>query len=80
MEMVYFLTTFKHISEGWVYKVENKFTTLDAALKSFYAVLGNNVDAQVVDSYAALLTDSMGNTVKVESWMKPTPAPEPNED
>ena len=58
MEMVYFLTTFKHISEGWVYKVENKFTTLDAAL----------------------LTDSMGNTVKVESWMKPAPAPEPNED
>ena len=76
MEMVYFLTTFKHIEEGWVYRVENKFSSLDAALKSFYAVLGNNVDTQGVDSYAALLTDSLGNTVKVESWIKPTVVPE----
>lgn len=75
MEMVYFLTTFKHIEEGWVYRVENKFSSLDAALKSFYAVLGNNVDTQGVDSYAALLTDSLGNTVKVESWIKPEPVP-----
>ena len=80
MEMVYFLTTFKHISEGWVYRVENKFTTLDAALKSFYAVLGNNVDAQGVDSFAALLTDSLGTPVKVESWIKPAPVPESNEE
>lgn len=76
MEMVYFLTTFKHITDGWVYKVENKYASLDAALKSFYAVLGNNVDAEGVDSYAALLTDSLGNVVKVESWIKPEPEPE----
>ena len=76
MEMVYFLTDFKHITEGWVYRVENKFTDLDSALRSFYAVLGNNVAAEGVDSYAAMLTDSLGNIVKVESWVKPTPEPE----
>lgn len=68
--MIYFITTFKHITEGWVYKVENKYTDLDAALRSFYALCGNNVDGEDVDTYTCILEDAMGNQIQKVAWVK----------
>ena len=74
--MIYFVTTFKHITTGWVYKVENKYTDIDSALKSFYALCGNNVDAEGVDSYTCILEDAMGNQVEKVAWVKQELSPE----
>ena len=74
---VYFVSWYLHNkdNDGWAYKIENKYTTLDAAKKQYHSQLSNYIDSEVYDSVAVLLTDSMGNKIMGETWY-PTDTPE----
>ena len=76
--MIYFVTTFKHTSEGWAYKVENRYSDIDTATKAFYSLCGNNINADGVDNYTCILEDSLGNQIEKKAWVKEQP--EPNEE
>lgn len=77
---MYFVSWYLHNKEndGWAYKVENKYATIDAAKKAYYGLLANYVGSSVYDSVAVMLTDSLGNRVMSEFWL--APQPEPNEE
>ena len=77
--MIYFVSWYLHNkdNDGWAYKVENKYTTFDAAKKAYHTLLGNYVGSSVYDSVAVILTDSHGNRIMSEFWE--APQPEPNE-
>lgn len=79
MEM-YFLTWFLHNknNNGWAYKVENKYTTLDAAVKAFHKFLSDHINDGTYDLATAVVTDGFGNVYKSEYWQAEA-APEPNE-
>lgn len=84
MDTVYFVSYYVHNkdNDGWAYKVDNKYTTLDAAKKQYHTNLSSFIDSPVYDNVAVLLTDSYGNTLMHEWWsnyVAPEP-PEPNED
>ena len=72
--IMYFVSDFLHFKEndGWVYKCENRFSSLSAAEKSFHKLIGNNVDDGIHDVVTVLLTDSLGNTISSYSWIEPT--------
>lgn len=78
--MVYFVTWFVHngTNDGWAYKVENKYTSFDAALKEFYSQLDSKIDGPTYDNVSVMITDAFGNLVKQENWIR-TETPEPNE-
>lgn len=80
MKEMYFVSWFLHNAknDGWAYKVENKYQTIDAAKKAFHTLLGNYVGSDTYDSVAVILTDSLGNTIQSEFWL--APEPEPNEE
>ena len=74
--MVYFVTWFCHngTNDGWAYKVENKYTTYDAALKEFYSQMDSKIDGPTYDIVTVMITDSMGNINRSETWVKSSPA------
>lgn len=74
--MVYFVTWFVHngTNDGWAYKVENKYTTYDAALKEFYSQMDSKIDGPTYDIVTVMITDSMGNINRSETWVKSSPA------
>lgn len=73
--MVYFVTWFVHngTNDGWAYKVENKYTTYDAALKEFYSQMDSKIDGPTYDIVTVMITDSMGNINRSETWVKSSP-------
>ena len=75
--MVYFVTWFCHngTNDGWAYKVENKYTTYDAALKQFYSQLDSKIDGPTYDIVTVMITDSLGNINKSETWVRQSPEP-----
>ena len=77
---MYFVSWYLHNkdNDGWAYKVENKYASLDAAKKAYHTLLGNYVGSSVYDSVAVMLTDALGNRIQSEFWM--APQPEPNEE
>jgi hypothetical protein len=74
---VYFVNWYLHNKEndGWAYKVEGKYTTLDQAKKVYHTQLSNYIDSVTYDQVAVTLTNSYGGTEMVESWTAPE---EPN--
>lgn len=78
--MVYFVTWFVHngTNDGWAYKVENKYNTYDDALKEFFGQLNSKIDGPTYDIVSVMITDSLGNVNKSETWIKPT-SPETTE-
>lgn len=80
MKEMYFVSWYLHNKEndGWAYKVENKYATIDAAKKAYHTLLGNYVGSATYDQVAVILTDSLGNTIQSECWI--APKPEPNEE
>lgn len=78
---VYFVNWYLHNkdNDGWAYKVEGKYTTLDAAKKVYHTQLSTYIDSAVYDQVAVTLTNSYGGTEMVESWSAPE-EPEPNEE
>lgn len=85
METMYFVSWYLHnkVNDGWAYKVENKYTTLDAAKKVYHQQLSNYIDSDVYDSVAVMLTNSYGGVDASEFWTNyvapEPPEPEPNE-
>ena len=77
---MYFVSWYLHNKEndGWAYKIEGKYASLDSAKKAYYGVLANYVGSTVYDSVAVMLTDSFGNRVMSDFWL--APVPEPNEE
>jgi hypothetical protein len=75
VSVVYFVTWFLHNKDngGWAYKVENKYTTKDAAEKAFHTLLGNDLGGNPYDVVMVLLTDSLGNVWKNERYPEPVP-------
>ena len=67
---VYFVNWYLHNKEndGWAYKVEGKYNTLDAAKKVYHTQLANYIDSSVYDQVAVTLTNSFGGTEMSESW------------
>lgn len=80
---VYFVTWMLHNKNngGWAYKVLNKYTSIDAALKAYYSELSNYIGGDTYDCVTVMLTDYAGNIIERENWIAATePEPEPNED
>lgn len=77
---MYFVSWYLHNAknDGWAYKVENKYATMDLAKKAYYGLLSNYVGSDTYDSVAVMLTDSLGNRIMSEFWVAPAPEPEPN--
>lgn len=74
---VYFVNWYLHNKEndGWAYKVEGKYNTLDAAKKVYHTQLANYIDSSVYDQVAVTLTNSFGGTEMSESWSAPEVEP-----
>lgn len=74
---VYFVNWYLHnkVNDGWAYKVEGKYTTLDQAKKVYHTQLSNYIDSATYDQVAVTLTNSYGGVEMVESWSAPE---EPN--
>lgn len=72
--MAYFVTWFCHngTNDGWAYKVENKYTSYDDALKVFYGQLESKIDGPTYDIVSVMITDALGNVCKAETWTRPT--------
>lgn len=82
---VYFVTWFLHnkINGGWAYKVLNKYTSIDAALKAYYSELSQYIGGETYDCVTVMLTDYAGNILQKENWIaaeEPEPEPEPNNE
>ena len=79
--MVYFVTWFCHnaTNDGWAYKVENKYTSYDTALKEFHSQMDSKIDGPTYDIVTVMITDGAGNVNKSETWIRQT-SPEPNEE
>lgn len=77
---VYFVNWYLHNKEndGWAYKVEGKYASLDAAKKVYHSQLSTYIDSAVYDQVAVSLTNSLGGTEMAETWSAPEPTPEPN--
>lgn len=73
MKEMYFVSWYLHNKEndGWAYKVENKYATIDAAKKAYHTLLGNYVGSSTYDQVAVILTDALGNTIQTECWIAP---------
>jgi hypothetical protein len=69
----YFVNWYVHnkVNDGWAYKVEGKYTSLDAAKKVYHAQLSNFIDSDTYDQIAVTLTNSYGGTEMSESWTAP---------
>lgn len=79
---VYFINWYIHNSDndGWAYKVENKYTDKDVAIKAFHGICNQYINADPYDCVTVTLTDALGNNVLPKvNWIKEDPAPEPNE-
>lgn len=74
---VYFVNWYLHnkVNDGWAYKVEGKYLTLDQAKKVYHTQLSNYIDSDPYDQVAVTLTNSYGGVEMVESWTAPE---EPN--
>ena len=70
METVYFVSWYLHNknSGGWAYKVENKYTTKDAAEKAYYTLLGNYIGGDTYDNVTVIFTDSEGTIWAIKHW------------
>lgn len=70
---VYFVNWYLHNkdNDGWAYKVEGKYNTLDAAKKVYHTQLSTYIDSLVYDQVAVTLTNSYGGVEMVESWSAP---------
>lgn len=57
---VYFVSWYLHNknNDGWAYKVEGKYNTLEAAQKAFYTALSTYVGGDPYDLVLAMLIDS----------------------
>ena len=74
---MYFITWFKHhVTSGWSYQVENRYTDIDTATKSFYSLCGNNVNATSIDAYTCILEAALGNQLEKVAWVKEQITPE----
>ena len=73
MQTIYFVSSYNHVVEnnGWNYKVEGRYDTLDLAKKAYHALLGNYIGNTAYDHVAVMLTDSYGNKVMSEYWATP---------
>lgn len=67
---VYFVSWYLHnkTNDGWAYKVENKYTTKDAAEKAYFSLLGTYVGGDTYDIVVCILSDSDGMTWEVKRW------------
>lgn len=77
MEM-YFVSSYLHHKDnnGWVFKVENRYDTIDAAKKAYHTLLGSYINTTPWDQVSVILTDAFGNLLMREFWKEPVaPAP-----
>jgi len=81
MQTMYFVSSYNFVkeNEGWNYKVEGRYDTLDLARKAYHALLGNYIGNTAYGSVAVILTDSYGNIKEHEYWVAPV-EPEPEEE
>ena len=81
---VWFVNYYLHNgdNDGWAYKVVGKYTSIDAAKKSYHSELSSYIGSTTYDNVAVTLTDSFGNTIMSEWWAKEEPEPnvEPGEE
>lgn len=70
MKNVYFVSWYVHNkdNDGWAYKVENKYNTLDAAEKAYFSTLGNYVGGDTYDVVVCTLIDSDGIIREIKRW------------
>lgn len=75
VETVYFVSWYLHNknNNGWAYKVENKYTTKNAAEKAYYTLLGNYVGGDTFDVVVCILSDSRGEILEVKRWPELVP-------
>jgi hypothetical protein len=74
---VYFVNWYLHNKEndGWAYKVDRKYDTIDQAKKAYHTQLSNYIDSAVYDQVAVTFSNPNGASEMVESWSAPE---EPN--
>ena len=68
--MVYFVSWYLHNAQndGWAYKVENKYTSLDAAQKAYFGLCQQYIGGEVYNYVTVVLSNALGSVLMSYHW------------